>query len=482
LDTAAWAPAAVAAPETRSGVLVNDVHSRLNPTRVADVVRPRSVEEARAAILRARAEGVGLSVAGARHSMGGQQFGSRTLHVDMSLMDRVLAFDRRAGWVDVEGGILWPRLVSRLLQRQEGEWPQWTIRQKQTGADRLSVGGALSSNIHGRGLALEPFVSDVEEIDLLDGEGELRTCSREIRPDLFRLAAGGYGLFGLIVRVRLRLTRRRKLQRIVEIGDVDGLIPAFEDRIGRGFLYGDFQYRTDASSPEFLKQGVFSCYRPIDDATPLPERQSELSADDWRKLYHLAHVDPAEAFRVYSRHYLATSGQVYWSDLHQMGVYLDGYHLELDARLGRTVPSTEMLTELYVPRRALSPFLSDVREDLRRGGPPVIYGTIRLIEKDPDSFLAWAREPWVCVVFNLCVTHRCAGVREAVRSFRRLIDRAIAHGGSFFLTYHRWATRRQIRACYPQFEEFLRLKRAADPADVFRSDWYRHYREMFAGR
>jgi FAD/FMN-containing dehydrogenase len=463
-----------------SGILVNDIHSGLNPTTVADVVRIRSLEEARAAIFRARAEGLRISIAGGRHSMGAQQFGSGTLNLDMTGMDRVLAFDRRSGWVDVEGGIQWPELVRQLLDLQRGEWPQWSIRQKQSGADRLSLGGAVSSNVHGRGLTLEPLVSDLEAIDLLGADGEVRTCSRRTNPDLFRQAVGGFGLFGLIVRVRLRLARRRKLRRIVEIGDVDSLLPAFEERIRRGFLYGDFQYRTDARAPGFLREGVFSCYEPVDDATPIPERQAELSAENWRDLYYLAHADPREAFRVYSHYYCSTSGQIYWSDLHQMGLYLDGYHDDVDARLRRTIRSSEMLTELYVPRAELPSFLSDVRGDLRHRGLPLIYGTIRLIEKDRETFLPWARDRWACVTFNLCVTHTSAGVKDAARVFRQLIDRAIRHGGSFFLTYHRWATRRQVLACYPQFEEFLRLKRAADPDELFESDWYRHYRRVFA--
>lgn len=51
---------------------------------------------------------------------------------------------------------------------------------------------------------------------------------------------------------------------------------------------------------------------------------------------------------------------------------------------------------------------------------------------------------------------------------------------SYYLTYHKFATRDQILACYPQFPEFLRLKRRYDPEERFQSDWYRHYRRMFA--
>lgn len=66
--------------------------------------------------------------------------------------------------------------------------------------------------------------------------------------------------------------------------------------------------------------------------------------------------------------------------------------------------------------------------------------------------------------------------------FRRLIDHGTRHGGSYYLTYHRWARRAQVERCYPQFAEFLRLKRKHDPEERFQSEWYRHYRGMFADR
>ena len=52
-------------------------------------------------------------------------------------------------------------------------------------------------------------------------------------------------------------------------------------------------------------------------------------------------------------------------------------------------------------------------------------------------------------------------------------------GGSYFLTYHRWATAEQVEACYPQFRKFLARKLAHDPEERFQSNWYRHYRDAF---
>ncbi len=105
----------------------------------------------------------------------------------------------------------------------------------------------------------------------------------------------------------------------------------------------------------------------------------------------------------------------------------------------------------------------------------IIYGTIRLIERDDESVLAWAREPWACIVFNLHVDHCPDGIQKAAGDFRRLIDRAADLGGSYYLTYHRWATRSQVERCHPRMHEFLEQKRAHDPRLLFTSDWYEHH-------
>jgi FAD/FMN-containing dehydrogenase len=460
--------------------LVNDVHSQLNPTRVNRVVRAESVEGLQGLVRSARAEGKGLSIAGGRHAMGGQQFGTGTILVDMKGMNRVLQFDPAKGEIEVEAGIQWPELIIYLIETQRGRARQWGIVQKQTGADRLSIGGALAANVHGRGLSQKPFISNVESFVLVDSAGSPRTCNRRENVELFRLAIGGYGLFGIIASVRLRLAPRRKVERVVEVIGVEDLMPAFERRIAGGFLYGDWQYATDAPSDDLLRRGVFSCYRPVDERAPVPEGQKELSEEDWNRLLTLSHTDKQRAFEEYAAHYLSTSGQVYWSDTQQLSLYIDNYHQGLDRRLGAREAATEMITEIYVPRHALVRFLQDVRKDFRQNAVDLIYGTIRLIERDDESFLAWAREPYACVIFNLHVVHSPQGLERSGQAFRRLIDLAIGYGGSYYLTYHRFATRTQVETCYPQFADFLRLKRKHDPEERFQSDWYRHYKAMFA--
>lgn len=76
------------------GVLINDVHSQLNETRVGALLRPKSLDDLEAAVRQARRRDNPISIAGSRHAMGGQQFRTGGLLLDMRGFNQVLRFDR----------------------------------------------------------------------------------------------------------------------------------------------------------------------------------------------------------------------------------------------------------------------------------------------------------------------------------------------------------------------------------------------------
>ncbi|MBI1755960.1 MAG: FAD-binding oxidoreductase [Fimbriimonas ginsengisoli] len=459
---------------------VNDIHSKLNPTRVAAIERPDSLEQLLGIVGRANREKNKLCIAGSRHAMGGQQFADGAVMVDTRGMRDVMDLDTRAGLVRVEAGVEWPDLVEQVAQRQPGVTDYWTIRCKQTGADKLTLGGAVAANAHGRTLKHPPVVADIDELLLVTASGDLVRCSRTVNPELFRLVCGGYGLFGVVHSVVYRLEKRHKLERVVEVVTSDELMPAFNRRIDEGFTLGDWQYAIDDASDEFLHRGVFSCYKPVPIDTKIAEDQKKVSDRAWQELVYLAHTDKSRAFKLYADYYLKTSGQIYWSDTSQLGGYDVDYHLGTDRRLGSKHPGTEMITEINVPRARLADFLRAAAQGLRKHKASVIYGTIRLAEKDDWSFLTWAKQSYACVIFNLHVEHTPEKIAQAADALRMLIDLAAERSGTYYLTYHRWATKSQVLSCYPQFGEFLAKKEHYDPTGLFQSEWYRHYRQMFA--
>jgi FAD/FMN-containing dehydrogenase len=460
------------------GATVNDIHSSLNATKVDRVVQPRSQEDVVTLIKRLGSEGKSVSVAGGRHSMGGQQFSAGHLLLDSSSLNQINHLDSQTGILSVGAGIQWPELLAKLTQSQQGLSHAWTFRQKQTGGDRMSLGGALASNIHSRGLTFRPMIDDVESFTLVGPDGEPTEIKRG--NPIFNLAIGGYGLFGVVTEVKMRLIKRHKLRRNVEIRSIEGIIDAFDDKIAKGYEYGDFQFAVDPKSEDFLRQGVFSLYEPVPDETEIPVAQQSIPRRAFHHMVRLAHDAPTKAFELYTSFYRKTHDQIYWSDEHQMAAYLDGYHKKLDRTLKATCQGSEMITELYVPRKDLEAFLALARTELRRLKGKVIYGTIRLIETDTDSVLAWATQPWACIIFNLHVDHSTDGIDLAKEQFRMLIDAAQSFGGSYYLTYHRWASKEQILKCYPRMPEFLAEKLKHDPTEMFTSNWYQSLQSLFA--
>jgi len=205
--------------DDRSEAVVNDIHSQLNATRVSRVIKPLSSSDLRATILTARAQGKAISISGGRHSMGAQQFGTGTILVDMTEMNRVLNLDAERGIVEVEAGIEWPQLLDHLMRVQTGRQKQWGIVQKQTGADRLSIGGALASNVHGRGLKFKPIIDQVDSFTLMDHTGAIVRCSRD--ENSAPVSAGHW---------RLRSVRNRDVSAAAVVGTQEGAANSRDSR------------------------------------------------------------------------------------------------------------------------------------------------------------------------------------------------------------------------------------------------------------
>src|SRR5262249_46578883 len=151
--------------------------AQLSSALVWKIVEPDTLDAIRAAFALAKKEKRALSLAGGRSAMGGQPFGADNILVDTRKLSRVIDFDAERGLIEVEAGVQWPRLYDFLAAGQQGRDKQWTFAQKPVEIDRVTIGGSLAANIHGRGLAMAPFASDIESFKLLNDKGDLVNCS-----------------------------------------------------------------------------------------------------------------------------------------------------------------------------------------------------------------------------------------------------------------------------------------------------------------
>ena len=458
----------------QNGVLVNDVHTGLNPTWVRNVVKPMSLEELQSVLRDCHKHHRVISTSGSRHAAGGQQFAKDSVLLDMRGMNRVIGLEEKTGILEVEAGIEWPELIQGYTSLQKDN-VKWGIQQKQGGGDRMTLGGALSANAHGHDLGSAPIAEDVEWVEVVLADGSLKKCNRRENSELFSLVIGGYGLFGTIAAVGLRLAPRKKVRRRVETRTTAELIDLIEKRTAAGAPFGYFQYSIDEASPDLLRNGILTTYETVADETPLGKESTDIEPELFTALLQLAHKDRGSAYRRYAKLELSKDGNVEWSDLHQLSTYASGYHGEIEKNLGRDSHGADLILEIYVPRNALIPFLEESRRLLLSSGLPLVYGTIRFIERDKDSFLPWAKKRYACVIFAPHTSSESRALKKTEETCRQLIRAGIKRNGSFYLTYNRFATREDVLTAYPQFTEFLALKKKYDPFEQFQSEWYRHY-------
>jgi FAD/FMN-containing dehydrogenase len=463
----------------QKGVLVNDVHTGLNPTWVASISRPTSVNDVQSLVKECAKHSRTISISCSRHATGGQQFATDSVLLDMRAMNRVIGLDLKTGLLHVEAGIEWPELIQGYLSLQK-ENASWGIRQKQGGANRMSLGGALSANAHGHDLGSPPIISDVEWIEMVVADGTVRRYSRKENAELFSLAVGGYGLFGIITAVGLRLVPRRKVRRHVEVHTTAEAVALIERRAAAGAPFGYFQYSIDETSRDFLRAGILTTYENVPPETPLGKESTDIDPKLVTALLEIAHRDRGSAYRRYAKLELSKDRNVEWSDLHQLSTYPAGYHQEIEKRLGADYVGADLILEVYVPRNELIPLLEEARRILLASEMRLVYGTVRFIEQDKDSFLAWAKKRYACVIFSPHTAGETQDLKKTAEICRQLIRAATKRNGSFYLTYNRFASREELASAYPQFQDFLKLKKQYDPREMFQSDWYRYYKDLYA--
>jgi len=137
---------------------------------------------------------------------------------------------------------------------------------------------------------------------------------------------------------------------------------------------------------------------------------------------------------------------------------------------------------LLLPPDALAAFLADAEAHCEEWRMPLAGARLRRTREERDTFLRWAQRDYAAVALGFCKPAVLGGAVRAAQLRRRLLDAAIARGGSFPLHCTPEATREQAEACYPQLPRFLAEKRRIDPGERMVNAWYRHFRRMFSAQ
>ncbi len=101
--------------------------------------------------------------------------------------------------------------------------------------------------------------------------------------------------------------------------------------------------------------------------------------------------------------------------------------------------------------------------------------TLRFVDTDKDSVLAYAAEPRIAAVMLFSQEMSLRGEDDMARMTEALIERTLAIGGTYYLPYRLHATDAQFQRGYARAAEFAGRKREVDPELVFTNALWNRY-------
>ena len=350
--------------------------------------------------------------------------------------------------------------------------------------DSFTVGGSVSVNCHGWQYDRPPIASTVESLRLMKADGTVVRCSRTENEELFSLALGGYGLFGVILDVDLRVTKNNAVrleQHLVSVGDalstfdseIKGkpgleLVFARMNIVPETFLeevsLNAFVHDPDVEVPELVDPEKKELLHQVIQGSVRTVFRGSADSDYGKELRWNAEtsVAPLLEGKIFSRNQLLDEG--------------------VETLENRSAATTDILHEYFVPRHRAAEFVEAMRTIIPGHGGNLLNVTIRGVNEDKVTFLRYADRSVISFVLLFLQERTDAGEQQMEHMTRSLINASLNCDGTYYLPYRMHATEEEFHRAYPQAEEFFKLKRKYDPDELFQNAFYLKYGSGLASK
>ena len=444
--------------------LADDV-SRLNATKIYQLWDIPSDESAaqtglRVVLEQAEASELHVSIAGARHSMGGQTIVPGGIRVNM-LPLKSMKLDEQTDLLHVDAGALWADVIPYLDRHGR------SVEVMQSD-NSFSVGGSLSVNCHGWQYDRPPIASTVESFHLMKADGTVVRCSRTENKELFSLALGGYGLFGIILDADLHVVRNERLRLEQAIVPLDSAMASFNRKLRERGAPRMFYARLNITPQRMFDDVLINMFYPEEGQVP---NLSDPNLLGLRRAIFRGSVGSAfgKEIRWEAETKIAPriTGTVF-SRNQLMDESADWY-------LDRSDATTDILHEYFLPKEGAIPFLKQARRIIRSHHVDLLNVTVREVQTDNDTFLRYADQPMVAFVMFFSQLRSVVANKDMEDMTQELIDVSLQSGGRYYLPYRLHASQDEFRAAYPRSGDWFRLKRKYDPDNLFENELYLKY-------
>ncbi len=443
-------------------------------TRVREAIcYPKTIYAVQKLVTEAVENGQKISIIGSGMSQGDQTIPvsqhEKVIHLKkMNKVEFVEGSDDTL--IKVEAGATWEEVLLEANKRGKA------VLVKQA-SDVFSVGGSIGIGCHGWQHNLGSIASTVEELEIIDANGEHKVLSRTKNPELFGCMFGTLGYFGVVVSATLRVTDNVELQ---EKG-VPCKIEDFHETYTR-------EIRNNPDKP--LLMGRLNI-----NGNPLQElyiNTFEATDNKERVITPDFELEAPRGARI-ERMFLDAMGHLptrmykglvdfYWN--REVKIMTEGEEGETrkDSRnaimhfgiksffqLHRSDLYTQWLQEYFVTPENLPSFLKSLGKTLEENDVRLLNASIRPVPKDNVSILPYAEQDRYAIVISFHQLKSDKEIEKTQKWIQKVQSELIESGDKWYQAYMPYATQEEFEKCYgiETVEKMRDLKAKYDPNNVF---------------
>ncbi|TXH19083.1 MAG: FAD-binding oxidoreductase [Mycobacterium sp.] len=436
---------------------------RTSPS-VAQVLSTPDVEVIAKAVARA-AGSRGVIARGLGRSYGDNAQNGGGLVIDMTALNRIHSMDAATALVDVDAGVNLDQLMRAALPL--GLWVPVL-----PGTRQVTIGGAIACDIHGKNHhSAGSFGNHVRSIELLTADGSVRHLEPEgDGSELFWATVGGNGLTGVILRAVIAMTPTETAYFIAD-GDLtaslDETIAFHSDGTEANYTYSSAWFDAISAPPKLGRAAISRGSLATLDQLPDKLARNPLKFDA-PQFFTAPDIFPNGLgnkfiFGAMTELWYRKSGS-YRGKAQNLTQF---YHpLDMVGEWNRAYGSAGFgQYQFVVPTEAVDEFKA-IMYDIQASGHYSFLNVFKLFGPGNQAPLSFPIPGW-----NVCVDFQ---IKPGLNEFLNGIDRRVLEfGGRLYTAKDSRTTAANFHAMYPRIDEWIAVRRKADPDGIFASDMAR---------
>jgi len=424
------------------------------PVQTCELERPERYADLSPSAAPLIARGQGRSYGDAALNEGG-----RVLLTER--INRLLDFDAERGILRAEAGATLAEILAVIV-------PKGWFLPVTPGTKFVSLGGCVAADVHGKNHHhVGSFGDHVVALELILADGSHVTCSPSEKPELFWATVGGMGLTGIIGEVTLKLAPVQSAYMMVRHHAADNLEQLFQlledpdsdDRYTVAWI-------DCLASGQHLGRGVAMCgHHAALDELP-PDFGNALAAKTARSrtvpFDFPAWVLNPLSIAAFNALYYRREGakQQPFISSH------DAFFYPLDAldNWNRMYGKRGFVQyQCVIPELTAFEGIRELLQELSASGRPSFLAVLKRFGAQGRGLLSF---PMAGYTLALDLPIRDAGLFALLEKLDKIV---LQHGGRVYLAKDARLSAESFRAMYPRYDEWLKIKHAVDPQNVFSS-------------